>query len=112
MLWALHAGLQVAREDLADVEEDVDSLEATFSTEWDWFVFQNSELDWSTTLQIIPSLTESGRVREEFNTSLQWGIVGDLNWGISFYTSYDSQSQSQTGSTSDYGVDTTITYEF
>lgn len=112
MLFSLQAGLQVAREDLAEREEDTDSLEALFTAEWDWFVFQNPELDWSTRLQLIPSLTESGRVRGEFETELKWEIIGDLDWGISFYTSYDSQPQSATGSTSDYGIDTTITYEF
>jgi len=112
MLWALEAGLQFAREDLASATEDTDSLEATFTANWDWFIFQDPELDWSTTLQIIPSITESGRVRGELDTSLQWEIINDLKWGFSLYGTFDSQPQSTTGENTDYGINTTVTYEF
>lgn len=111
MLWALDAGLQVSRENLDATENNTDSLEATFRTNFDWFLFHDPEFDWSTMIQIIPSLTESGRVRGEVETKLQWELFGDLNWGISFYASFDNQP-SETGSTSDYGVNTSLTYEF
>lgn len=110
MLLSLDAGLQFSREDQEFEDEDTDSVEAIFTTKWDWFLFQNPELDWSTTIQIIPSLTESGRVRGEFDTALQWEIIGDLDWGISIYGSFDNKAES--GSTSDYGVNTALTYEF
>ncbi len=112
MLWSLDAGLQVSREDLVAVTEHTDSLEATFTAKWDWFIFQDPELDWSTTVQLVPSLTESGRVRGELDTSLQWEIINDLKWGFAVYGSFDNQPQSTTGETSDYGVNTTVTYEF
>jgi hypothetical protein len=112
MLWSLDAGLQVSREDLVAEPEETDSLEATFTTKWDWFIFQDPELDWSTTVQLVPSLTESGRVRGELDTSLQWEIMNDLKWGFSLYGSFDNQPQSEAGETSDYGINTTVTYEF
>ena len=112
MLWSLDAGLQVSRENLVAEAEATDSVEATFSAKWDWFVFQDPELDWSTTLQLIPSVTESGRVRGELDTDLKWELINDLKWGITFYASFDNQPQTETGSTSDYGVNTTLTYEF
>ena len=112
MLWSLDAGLQVSREDLAASTEETDSLEATFTAQWDWFIFQDPELDWSTTVQLVPSLTESGRVRGELDTSLQWEIMNDLKWGFSLYGSFDNQPQSEVGETSDYGINTTVTYEF
>jgi len=113
MLWSIDAGLQFSREDQTNTTEKIDSLEALFTLKWDWFLFQNPELDWASTFQIIPSLTESGRVRGEVETGLQWEIIGDLNWGFSFYGTFDNQSQSDTTeSTSDYGVSTAVTYEF
>ena len=112
MLWSLDAGLQFSREKLIDEADETDSVEATFTVKWDWFLFQNPELDWSTALQIIPNLTESGRVRGEFDTALKWEIINDLQWGVSIYSSFDNQPQSSTGSTSDYGVNTTLSYEF
>ena len=112
MLLSLEAGLQFSREDQQGDPEDIDSLEATFTTRWDWFVFDDPELDWSTRFQLIPSLTERGRVRGELDTTLSWEIIGDLNWAFSVYSSWDNQPQSPEGSTSDYGVNTTLVYEF
>jgi len=113
MLWSLEAGLQVSREDLATNPETQDSVETVFGLQYDWFVFQDPELDWSTSLEVIPSLTESGRVRGELETSLQWEIIGDLKWGFSIYGSFDNQTEAGTGeSTSDYGLNSTLTYEF
>ena len=112
MLLSLEGGLQFSRENLIAENDEIDSLEATISANWDWFLFEDPELDWSTTLQVIPSLTERGRVRGELNTELSWEIIGDLNWAISLYGSWDNQPQSEVASTTDYGVNTTLAYEF
>jgi len=113
MLWSIDAGLQFAREDLTTSNEDVDSVEALFTFKWDWFLFQNPELDWASTVQIIPSLTENGRVRGEIDTTLRWEIIGDLDWAFSFYGTFDNQSQSEAAeSTSDYGFNTSVIYAF
>ena len=124
MLLGLQAGLQVSRENLAaedegaippgtdPTSEDVDSIEAIFTVDWDWFRFDAPELDWSTSLELIPSLTESGRVRANFDTGIKWELFNDLKWGLTFYSSFDNKPQTDTASTSDYGINTTLTYEF
>ena len=114
VLLSLETGLQASRENQTDSIDDVDSLEAPITFAWDWFLFDDPELDWSTTLQAIPSLTESGRIRGEINTALKWEIVGDLNWVLSFYGSFDNQAQDgQDGAeSSDFGVNTSFVYEF
>ena len=111
-LVVVRTGLQVTREDFVDQPDDVDSLEYYLSGKLDWFRYNTPELDWSTNLEVIPSLTESGRVRVEFDTKLKWEIIGDLFWGLEFYSSYDSQPQSETGSSSDHGVITSFSYDF
>jgi hypothetical protein len=112
MLLSWEAGLQFSREDQIDEPDDTDSLEAVFTVNWDWFLFDNPELDWSTRFQLIPSLTETGRVRGELDTTLSWEIIGDLDWAISLYSSWDNQPHSDVGSTSDYGVNTALSYDF
>lgn len=112
MLLALEGGLQFAREALVDDPQDKDSVEALFTVKWDWFLFQNPELDWSTSLQVIPSITESGRVRGELDTALRWEIINDLKWNISIYSSFDNMPTGAETSSSDYGVNTGVTYEF
>ncbi len=111
-LLSLEGGLQFSRENLVAEEEDTDSLEATFTAKWDWFLFDDPELDWSTRIQLIPSLTEKGRVRGELDTTLSWEIIGDLKWAVSLYGSWDNQPQTAEGATSDYGVNTTLAYDF
>ena len=93
-------------------DEDTKSVEAPLTLTWDWFLFDDPELDWSTTIQLIPSITEDGRVRTEINTSLKWEIIGDLKWGVSLYSSADNQPQDGSGKSSDYGINTSVTYEF
>jgi hypothetical protein len=112
MLFSLEGELQVSRENQTEQEDVTDSIEAAFTANWDWFLFEDPELDWSTRLAVIPSLTESGRVRSEIDTTLSWEIIGDLKWALSFYGSLDNQSGSATGATSDYGVNTAIAYDF
>lgn len=112
MLLGLEGGLQISRENLVADVDVTDSVEAIFTANWDWFRFDAPELDWSTSLDVIPSLTESGRVRANFDTSLKWELINDLKWGLTFYSSFDNKPQSDTATTSDYGVNTTLTYEF
>ena len=125
MLLGLQAGLQFSRENIDRRDPilpippefipdpaDVDSVEAVISVDWDWFRFDAPELDWSTSAELIPSLTESGRVRATFDTSLKWELFNDLKWGVTFYSSFDNKPPSSTASTSDYGVNTTLTYDF
>jgi hypothetical protein len=112
MLLGLETGLQVSRENLVAETEDVDSIEAKFAVDWDWFLFDSPELDWSTQFEMFPNLSELGRVRANLDTSLKWEMINDLKWGVSLYSSYDNQPQSQEGATSDYGINTTLTYEF
>ena len=112
MLLSVEGGLQFSREELIGENDSTDSLEGTVSVDWDWFLFEDPELDLSTRFRLIPSLTESGRVRGELDTALSWEIIGDLKWNISLYGSWDNQPQSATGETSDYGVNTALAYDF
>ena len=108
----LKGGLQATRENLVGEPEDKDSLESYVTLQWDWFRYDSPELDWSTNFQVIPSITESGRVRSEFDTTLKWEIIGDLYWRLEIYDSYDNQPQSAEGATNDYGIITSVEYDF
>jgi hypothetical protein len=110
--FTLAGGLKATRENDIGVTEDTDSLESYGSVAWQWFRFDDPELDWTTTLEIIPSLTESGRIRGQFDTTLRWEIINDFYWQLDIYDSYDNQPQGDTTTTNDYGVTTSISYKF
>jgi len=119
----LEAGLSATREELAGTllvpdPEPEDSLEAYVTMNWDWFRFDTPELDLSTTLQVIPNLSDTGRVRGELDIKLKWEMIEDLFWELTFYDSYDSRPPSPTDILADkpvkndYGIITSVGYKF
>lgn len=109
---SLQGGLLLTRETLTSQAEKTDSIESYISGQWDWFKFSETNLDWSSKLLVIPSITESGRVRANFDASLSWKIVGDLRWMIDVYTTYDSKPRTEGAENTDYGVNTSVSYRF
>lgn len=108
----LEAGLMATREELAGSTEDQDTIEAIGSVKWDWFRFDSPELDLSTTFQVIPNLTDTGRVRGELDTKLKWEMIEDLFWELSYYHSYDNRPPTVDAEKSDYGIVTSVGYNF
>ena len=111
-LFVLQGGLKVTRENLVGEPEDKDSLESYVDMKWEWYRYDTPELDWSTNLEIIPSITEWGRVRAEFDANLKWEIIGDLYWQLEIYDSFDSDPQTEGASNNDYGIITSVAYKF
>jgi hypothetical protein len=111
MLLDLQAGLQWSSETLTNDPEKVKSIEVLLTTHWDWFRFDSPELDWSTSFQLIPNLSDWGRVRATFDTSLKWEIISDFKWGMAFYSTFDNKPVGDAAS-NDYGVNTTVSYDF
>ena len=110
--FVLEGGLKVTRENLVGEPDDVDSLESYGKFQWDWYRFDTPELDWSAEFELIPSLTERGRVRAQTNISLKWEIFRDLDWKMEIYDSYDNRPQSEGTPNNDYGVNTSLAYDF
>ena len=108
----LEGGLKVTNEDLAGSTEDLETLEAYALGTWDWYRFDTPELDLSTSLEIIPSLTETGRVRGELDIELKWEMIEDLFWQLSYYNSYDSSPATPGAEKNDYGIITSLGYSF
>ncbi len=74
--------------------------------------YDTPELDLSTQLQLAPNLTDSGRLRGEFDISLRWELVEDLFWELSFYDSHDSKPVVPGAEENDFGVNTSLGWDF
>ena len=107
----LGGGLKVSEENSIEVVENTTSLEAYGKLQWDWFQYDSPEWDLSTEFELIPSLTEQGRVRYEFSTDIKWEIFKDFYWSIEVYDNFDNQPQSEDAANHDYGVITSISYD-
>jgi len=108
----LEAGLKGTREDLAGSTTDEETIEAYGLVKWDWFRFDTPELDLSTSLEVIPNLSDTGRVRSELDIELQWEMIEDLFWQLSYYNSYDSKPATVGAEKNDYGIITSLGYKF
>ncbi len=115
---SLIGGLLVSREKTIvgqGPDNDVaveDYLEAFATLRWDWFRFDVPELDLTTSLQILPNLTDSGEYRSEFEIELKWEIIEDLFWSLSFTDSYDSKVNELEGEKNDYSIITSVGWDF
>ena len=109
--WAAFTGLTVNREVFEESEER-ESLEAMIGTTFSFYRFDTPEANLDASLILLPSLTESGRVRSEANVKSRYEIVEDLFFEISLYGSYDSEPDENADSNSDYGVTTSLGYSF
>jgi hypothetical protein len=89
-----------------------ENLEGMVGLDYSRYVYDHPAVDLSARLSAFPSFTESGRTRAQLDLSLRWEIISDLFWDLSYYNSYDSDPPSNSESTSDYGVVTSIGYSF
>jgi hypothetical protein len=71
--------------------EPTTSAEALLGTTFNFFTFGNWESDIASSLLVYPSLTESGRVRVDFDISYRQDLFDDFYLRLSFYDQFDSQ---------------------
>jgi putative salt-induced outer membrane protein YdiY len=109
--WAAFAGLALNREEFEESDQR-ESIEAVLGTTYSFFRFDTPEANVDATLVVLPSLTESGRVRSEATLKSRYEIVEDLFFEISLYGSYDNEPDENAESNSDYGITTSVGYSF
>lgn len=88
--WRAGAGLAVSRERRAD-GTTVESIELPLTTSLRLFRLDSPKTDVKIELAVLPSLTESGRVRGEASVNARHEIIHDLFFEISLYDSYDNR---------------------
>jgi hypothetical protein len=108
--WRAGAGLAVSREDRSDGSR-VESIELPLTTSYRVFRLDSPKTNVDITLTMLPSLTESGRVRGEADISARQEIIKDLFFEISLYDSYDNQAPEGSKS-NDWNVVTSLGYSF
>lgn len=109
--WWMVAGLAYDREDFQS-QPIQNSLEGVLSTQYSFFQYDTPKRSIDIGLSVFPSLTESGRVRAEADIGWKIELVEDFFFDLSFYGSYDSNSDPEAASNSDYGIVTSLGYSF
>jgi len=101
---AVVVGLQYNQEWVADGEPIEFNLESLFGAQFQTYRFDEPELEFSTTLNVVPELTPVGRVRAEFEVDLKWEIVKDVFWKLNLYDQFDSEPPTDAAAKNDWGV--------
>jgi Protein of unknown function, DUF481 len=110
--FATFAGLAVTQEWAVGYADDQQSVEGVLGLQWKIFRFKDPETTLTSRLQVLPSLTESGRYRGTAYVSLRHEIVNDLFIDLSFNGAYDSDPPNVTADSTDYSVTTSLGYKF
>lgn len=105
----LQSGLLVSREFRTDTADD--QLEAYLGGSLAWFRHSFPRTDIRTDVLVLPSLTDSGRVRTNLDVSVKREFVEDLFLDLSVYFSTDNKPPNE-ASREDWGVVTSIGYSF
>jgi hypothetical protein len=103
-------GLTVNREWFIDSTKAVNNIEALLNGQYRLFIYDHPKVSLYTSLNVFPSVTNIGRFRSDLNIDLDWEIIIDLYWVLSFYFNYDSKPTS-TASKTDYRFENSFKYE-
>jgi hypothetical protein len=109
--WVGGVGLAYSHENYTG-GEITSSIEAVLATSFSIFRYDFPETDIGGALAVLPSLTESGRVRAEADLRAKYEFIDDLYFELKLYGSYDSAPPIDDAEQSDYGVVTSLGYSF
>ena len=102
-------GLQANTErDFAGKQQE--SLEGALKLEFATWQFHPPELDVRVTLNLYPSVTDSGRLRGDSDIRLRWELYRNLFWDVTAWGVYDNQNIGD--GNLDYGVSTGIGWDY
>ncbi len=76
---------------------------AVIGLQYSTFTYDFPKVTVNSTLQVLPYLTDSGRVRIEFNVQAKREIVRDFYLSLSVFDSYDSRDPSTQQAKNDWG---------
>jgi hypothetical protein len=77
-----------------------------------YFTRHDPETSISGDLRLMPSFSDWGRLRSEFDTDISRELFGDFTIGISLYLTYDSRPPDQAQTKYDYGLVTSFGWKF
>ena len=109
--FSMAAGMNVNHE-IPNAGTAETNIEAAGLITYEYYKYSTPERSFRVNLQVFPSLTDFGRWRSTFSTDFRFEIFDDLFWKLDFYANYDSSPLSIEGSSSDYGVNSSVAYKF
>ncbi len=109
--WSAYVGANLTDEHEV-AQSNSRNVEAVIGTQYAFFRYDTPERNVLADLVVLPSLTESGRVRTAAKLRFRWEIVKDFFFELSAYGVYDNKPGQDALSHSDYGTETSLGFTF
>ena len=107
-----YMGLVWDQEWSADANGTHSSVEGALGGLWRVFQFSYPKVSLDSSLVLYPSITESPRYRMSANVDLTAKITTRFAIKLSGYLNYDSKPPDPTATSTDYGIVTSLAYQF
>jgi hypothetical protein len=112
MTFAVVASLAYANEDYDNDQGATNTVQAPISADFAFFRFDSPKTDITSTLTVMPILSDLGRWRIDFSARLAYELISDFTIGFRLFDNFDSRSPSTNESTNDYGLTFSLGYTF
>jgi hypothetical protein len=109
--WAWYAGANLTQEQQV-AQANRRDVEALFGTQYALYRYDTPERTVYADLRVLPSLTDSGRIRSAVTARCRYEIVKDFFFELSVYGTYDNRPGADARSNSDYGTETSLGFTF
>jgi len=88
------------------------NIELLLSADYTFFRLYSPKSRIKFTPTLWQGITDTDRLRGNLNLSLRQEFISDLFWDLSFYYDYDSKPLQGADAKEDYGINTSLGYEF
>jgi hypothetical protein len=105
-------GLSVNAEQSTSTDSVTVNLEGVLNTGFQFFRYDSPKSDISSGLTLYPSLSNWGRVRLNFNISLQHELISDFFVDLTFWDNYDTDPPSEDAQQNDWAITTSIGWKY
>ena len=105
-------GIAVNAEQGADSTSSTTSLELSLGARYQFYIYNTPKRDIDTSAQVFPSLTESGRIRFNYDIKLMYEIINDFTFNLTFYYALDNKPPDGGDRSTDYGINTGLGYTY
>jgi uncharacterized protein DUF481 len=95
-----------------DGDDSNNTAEALLVADWRYFKLHTPKADIRVSFDLYPGLTESGRLRGDFNVRYRQELILDMFWNLRYFYYFDTEAPLGAESDSDYGVVTAVEYQF
>ena len=109
-LWLI-GGLSGSRETYVNTDPSY-ALDAMLGASWEAFRYDTPKLDMTTTLVLLPGLSDFGRLRGTFTVKVKYEIFMDFNVGIDFSDTFDTRPPDPSAPNNDFITSLTVGWSY